>query len=54
VALIPLYGVGISGATHIFAFDLLRRDAAAKSEPTARWNAAVTQRPSMPLKDFSP
>jgi hypothetical protein len=25
LALIPLYGVGISGATHIMAFDLLRR-----------------------------
>jgi hypothetical protein len=25
VALIPLFGVGISGATHLMAFDLLRR-----------------------------
>ncbi len=25
MALIPLYGVGISGASHIMAFDLLRR-----------------------------
>jgi hypothetical protein len=25
MALIPLYGVGISGANHIMAFDLLRR-----------------------------
>jgi hypothetical protein len=25
LALIPLYGVGISGASHIMAFDLLRR-----------------------------
>ena len=25
MALIPFYGVGISGANHIMAFDLLRR-----------------------------
>jgi hypothetical protein len=25
LALIPLFGVGISGATHIIAFDMLRR-----------------------------
>jgi hypothetical protein len=25
MALIPLYGVGISGTSHIMAFDLLRR-----------------------------
>jgi hypothetical protein len=27
MALIPFYGVGISGASHIMAFDLLRRHA---------------------------
>jgi hypothetical protein len=31
MALIPLYGVGISGASHIFAFDLLRRRAGIES-----------------------
>jgi hypothetical protein len=30
MALIPLYGVGISGASHIMAFDLLRRGAGIK------------------------
>jgi hypothetical protein len=25
LALIPLFGVGISGATHLMAFDMLRR-----------------------------
>jgi hypothetical protein len=29
MALIPLFGVGISGATHLMAFDMLRRDTAA-------------------------
>ena len=43
MALIPLFGVGISGATHIFAFDLLRKVPAAKSATTPRWNASVTQ-----------
>jgi hypothetical protein len=43
MALIPLLGVGISGATHIFAFDLLRKGPAAKSATTPRWNASVTQ-----------
>jgi len=31
MALIPLYGVGISGASHIMAFDLLRRRSGIKS-----------------------
>lgn len=26
LALIPLFGVGLSGATHIFAFDLIRKE----------------------------
>ncbi len=30
LALIPLFGVGLSGATHIMAFDLLRRSAGMK------------------------
>ena len=32
MALIPLYGVGISGASHIMAFDLLRRHLGIKHE----------------------
>lgn len=32
IALIPLYGVGISGASHIMAFDLLRRGAVSGHE----------------------
>jgi hypothetical protein len=43
MALIPLFGVGISGATHIFAFGLLRKVPAAKSATTPRWNASATQ-----------
>jgi hypothetical protein len=34
MALIPLYGVGISGASHIMAFDLLRRGSGIKSKAT--------------------
>ena len=29
-ALIPLFGVGISGASHIVAFDMLRRQAGSR------------------------
>lgn len=36
MALIPLYGVGISGASHIMAFDLLRRSAAGQDGGTRR------------------
>jgi hypothetical protein len=32
LALIPLYGVGIAGATHLMAFDLLRRRVGMKPE----------------------
>ncbi len=42
MALIPLYGVGISGATHIFAFDLLRQGPiAAKIESSHRGTSPV-------------
>ena len=34
MALIPLYGVGISGASHIMAFDLLRQGAGSKLNRT--------------------
>ncbi|WP_201314941.1 hypothetical protein [Dyella sp. EPa41] len=40
MALIPLYGVGISGASHIMAFDLLRRSAVRRHEG-ARRSASV-------------
>ncbi len=33
LALIPLFGVGISGATHIIAFDMLRRGTGLKARP---------------------
>ena len=33
MALIPLYGVGISGASHLMAFDLLRRRRGMRSPP---------------------
>jgi hypothetical protein len=35
MALIPLYGVGISGASHIMAFDLLRQGAGSKATTSA-------------------
>jgi hypothetical protein len=35
MALIPLYGVGISGASHIMAFDLLRRGSGIKAKGLA-------------------
>jgi hypothetical protein len=35
MALIPLYGVGISGASHIMAFDLLRRGLGSNANHTA-------------------
>jgi hypothetical protein len=35
-ALIPLFGVGISGAVHLIAFDLLRRDHGMPSRDIAR------------------
>lgn len=35
MALIPFYGVGISGASHIMAFDLLRRGEGSGVKPTA-------------------
>jgi hypothetical protein len=35
MALIPLYGVGISGASHIMAFDLLRRGSGIKAKDFA-------------------
>jgi hypothetical protein len=35
MALIPLYGVGISGASHIMAFDLLRHGAGSKADRSA-------------------
>jgi hypothetical protein len=34
LALIPLFGVGISGASHLMAFDMLKRGAGFESEPT--------------------
>jgi hypothetical protein len=36
MALIPLYGVGISGASHIMAFDLLRRRSGISNTSEAR------------------
>jgi hypothetical protein len=42
MALIPLYGVGISGASHIMAFDLLRRHSGI--EPKVK-NVAVLTAP---------
>jgi hypothetical protein len=42
MALIPLYGVGISGATHIFAFDLLRKTSAAAGKPSPGSSASMT------------
>ncbi|HZR75983.1 permease [Bradyrhizobium sp.] len=35
MVLIPLYGVGISGANHLMAFDLLRRGAASRAKGSA-------------------
>ncbi len=35
MALIPLYGVGISGASHIMAFDLLRRSSGSSANHSA-------------------
>jgi hypothetical protein len=36
LALIPLFGVGVSGASHLMAFDMLRRGAGLSSEPSLR------------------
>jgi hypothetical protein len=43
MSLIPLYGVGISGATHLMAFDMLRRKVglAAAPRPSIRSGAQV-------------
>jgi hypothetical protein len=47
MALIPFYGVGISGASHIMAFDLLRRHVGIK--PKAKdFTVHAEQRPSRP------
>lgn len=40
MALIPLFGVGISGATHLMAFDMLRRNAGLQPQPGMRVTAA--------------
>jgi uncharacterized membrane protein YeaQ/YmgE (transglycosylase-associated protein family) len=40
MALIPLFGVGISGATHLMAFDMLRRNAGLQPHPGLRPTAA--------------
>jgi hypothetical protein len=40
LALIPLFGVGISGATHIIAFDLMRRARELSDERAVRAAAA--------------
>jgi hypothetical protein len=42
MALIPLFGVGISGATHLIAFDMLRRGVGMAAAP------AVTHRAELP------
>lgn len=34
LALIPLFGVGISGASHLMAFDMLRRNVGLRATPT--------------------
>ena len=36
LALIPLFGVGVAGASHLIAFDLLRRGAGMKAEARRR------------------
>lgn len=43
LALIPLFGVGISGTTHLVAFDMLRRGTGSGSSLPA---VALTQRPA--------
>lgn len=45
MALIPFYGVGISGASHVMAFDLLRRTSAANIKAGA-YVAAAARRTS--------
>jgi hypothetical protein len=47
MALIPFYGVGISGASHIMAFDLLRRHVGIKPE-AKDFPIHAEQRPSRP------
>lgn len=41
MALIPLFGVGISGVTHLIAFDMLRRGAAPTRSPQPLGTAAA-------------
>jgi hypothetical protein len=36
LALVPLFGVGVSGASHLMAFDMLRRGVGFKGHPSAR------------------
>jgi hypothetical protein len=45
MALIPLYGAGISGASHIMAFDLLRRGVGISNKEDAGRVLGVTAAP---------